>query len=212
MEWYLAVLLFAATTTVTPGLNNMMIMSSGLNFGIRRSIPHLLGIITGFPFMFVAIGVGFVSVILAVPELHLMIQVVGVVYLLYFAWLIATSADNIETSKKKIVTFWQAFVIQWVNPKAWVMIAGAFAAFTTPDADPFLQVFYITSAFIIVGIPTVSAWLFFGSLLSTVLQSTQSRQVFNRCMAGLLVVSILPIISELLKVFLDRIEKIYPIF
>jgi threonine/homoserine/homoserine lactone efflux protein len=152
--------------------------------------------------MFVAIGVGFVSVILAVPELHLMIQVVGVVYLLYFAWLIATSTDNIDTSKKKIVSFWQALVIQWVNPKAWVMITGAFAAFTIPDNDPFLQVLYITSAFMIVGIPTISAWLFCGSLLSTVLQSTQSRQVFNRCMAGLLIISILPIISELLKVFL----------
>ena len=159
MEWYLAVLLFAAANTVTPGLNNMMIMSSGLNFGIRRSIPHLLGILIGFPLMFVAVGVGFVSVILAVPELHLSIQVVGVLYLLYFAWLVATSADEVDNSKKKIIGFWQAVAIQWVNPKAWVMITGAFAAFTKTDADPFLQVLYITSAFVIVGVPTISAWL-----------------------------------------------------
>lgn len=77
MDWYMAVVLFAAANTVTPGINNMMIMSSGLNFGIRKSIPHLLGILIGFPLMFIAVGAGFVSVILVVPELHLLIQVVG---------------------------------------------------------------------------------------------------------------------------------------
>ena len=201
MEWYLAVILFAASNTVTPGLNNMMIMSSGLNFGIRRSIPHLLGILIGFPLMFIAVGVGFVSVILAVPELHLFIQVAGVLYLLYFAWLIATSADKVKASNNKIIGFWQAVAIQWVNPKAWVMITGAFAAFTNTDDDPFLQVLYITSAFVIVGIPTITAWLFCGSLLSRLLRRTESRRIFNRCMAGLLVMSILPIISKLLNDF-----------
>lgn len=194
MDWYIAVLLFAAVNTVTPGINNMMIMSSGLNFGIRKSLPHLLGILIGFPLMFIAVGAGFVSIILVVPELHLLIQVVGVLYLLYFAWLIATSADGVKASKNKIIGFWQALAIQWVNPKAWVMITGAFAAFTKPDADPLLQVLYITSAFVIVGIPTICAWLFFGSLLSRVLKRTESRRLFNRCMAGLLVISILPII------------------
>jgi threonine/homoserine/homoserine lactone efflux protein len=201
MDWYMAVVLFAAANTVTPGINNMMIMSSGLNFGIRKSIPHLMGILIGFPLMFIAVGAGFVSVILVVPELHLLIQVVGVLYLLYFAWLIATSADRVDASTEKVIGFWQAVAIQWVNPKAWIMITGAFAAFTKTDADPFLQVLYITSAFVIVGIPTITAWLFCGSLLSRVLKRIESRRVFNRCMAGLLVISILPIISKLLKDF-----------
>jgi threonine/homoserine/homoserine lactone efflux protein len=194
MDWYMAVVLFAAANTVTPGINNMMIMSSGLNFGIRKSIPHLMGILIGFPLMFIAVGAGFVSVILVVPELHLLIQVVGVLYLLYFAWLIATSADRVDAPTEKVIGFWQAVAIQWVNPKAWIMITGAFAAFTKTDADPFLQVLYITSAFVIVGIPTITAWLFCGSLLSRVLKRTESRRLFNRCMAGLLVISILPII------------------
>jgi len=201
MEWYLAVILFAASTTITPGLNNMMIMSSGLNFGIRRSIPHLLGIVIGFPLMFVAVGAGFVSVILAVPELHLFIQVVGVLYLLYFAWLIATSADEVDASRKKIIGFWQAVAIQWINPKAWVLVTVAFAAFTTADTDPFVQVLYITSAFVIVGIPTITAWLFCGSLLSRVLQQPKSRRYFNYSMSALLVISIVPIIWELVVWF-----------
>jgi threonine/homoserine/homoserine lactone efflux protein len=197
MDWYLAVLLFAASSSITPGLNNMMIMASGLNFGIRRSLPHLMGIIIGFPLMFVVAGAGFVSVILAVPELHLLIQVAGVLYLLYFAWLVATADHKSDNASKKTISFWQAVAIQWVNPKAWVMITGAFAAFTKTDADPFLQVLYITSAFFIVGIPTITAWLFCGSLLSRVLQQPKSRRYFNYSMSALLVISIVPIIWEL---------------
>lgn len=197
MDWYMAVLLFAATNTLTPGINNMMIMSSGLNFGIRKSIPHLMGILIGFPLMFIVAGVGFVSVIVAMPELHQLIQVMGVMYLLYFAWVIATSADKVKASNNKIIGFWQAVAIQWVNPKAWVMITGAFAAFTKTDADLFLQVLYITSAFVIVGIPTICAWLFCGSLLSRVLQQPKSRRYFNYSMSALLVISILPNVSNL---------------
>ena len=102
MDWYLAVMLFAASSTVTPGPNNIMIMSSGLNFGIRRSMPHLMGILVGFPLMFVAVGLGLVSVFIAMPQLHSFIQIAGVIYLLYFAWLVAT-ADNvdIDSSGKK---------------------------------------------------------------------------------------------------------------
>ena len=197
MEWYLAVVLYAVSTSVTPGINNMMIMSSGLNFGIRRSLPHLMGIIIGFPLMFVAAGAGFVSVILAVPDLHQLIQVAGVLYLLYFAWLVATADHKAGNASKKTISFWQAVAIQWVNPKAWVMITGAFAAFTKTDADPFLQVLYITSAFVIVGIPTITAWLFCGSLLSRVLQQPKSRRYFNYSISALLVISILPNVSNL---------------
>jgi len=195
MDWYLAVMLFAASSTVTPGPNNIMIMSSGLNFGIRRSMPHLMGILVGFPLMFVAVGLGLVSVFIAMPQLHSFIQIAGVIYLLYFAWLVAT-ADNIDidSSGKKTIGFIQAAVFQWLNPKAWVMATGAFAAFISADADPFVQVLYITAIFAFVGLPMVFVWLLCGSFLSRHLKQPKSRQYFNRTMAMLLVISILPII------------------
>jgi len=198
MEWYLSVLLFAVSTTVTPGPNNMMIMSSGLNFGIRRSLPHLMGILIGFPLMIMAVGAGLASVFTAVPQLHIFIQIAGLLYLLYFTYLVATADNEVETSSKKTIGFWQAVSIQWINPKAWVIITGAFTAFTTTDTAPFLQVVYITSAFAIVGVPAISLWLFCGALLSRILKQPKPRRYFNYSMAGLLVLSILPIIWDLI--------------
>jgi len=164
MEWYLAVLLFAASTSITPGPNNIMLMSSGLNFGIKRSIPHLLGILVGFAMLIVAAAVGFSALFAVFPQLHNMIQIAGIIYLLYFAWLVATSeASDFSTSNKKAMSFMQALAFQWVNPKAWIMATGAIAAYTTIGSGFALQVVYILSAFFLVAIPCLGTWLVFGS-------------------------------------------------
>jgi len=128
MEIVLSVLLFALVSTVTPGPNNIMIMTSGVNFGVWRTLPHYLGICFGFPAMVVAISLGLGKVFEAFPQLHLVIKVLGITYLLYLAWRIATTATEIDGEKtSKPLSFLQAAAFQWVNPKAWVMAVGALA-------------------------------------------------------------------------------------
>lgn len=198
MDWYLSVLLFAASSSITPGPNNIMLMSSGLNFGVRQTIPHLLGILVGFPLLIVAVAVGFSALFTVFPQLHKLIQIVGVIYLLYFAWMIATSeTSDFSASNKKALTFLQALAFQWFNPKAWIMATGAIAAYTSADSDFALQVVYIVMAFCLVAIPCMVVWLLFGSFLSRYLRRTSYRKVFNVTMAGLLLISILPIIRDL---------------
>lgn len=109
MELYLAILLFEASTTVTPGPNNLMIMTSGMNHGIRKSLPHFLGICIGFPAMVMAVGLGFGTLFEAFPILHQIIKIAGVIYLLYLAYLTAFSTTSDENSEqKKPLTFIQA--------------------------------------------------------------------------------------------------------
>lgn len=199
MEWYLAVLMFAASTTITPGPNNVMIMSSGVNFGVRRSVPHWLGIAIGFPLMVAAVGMGFSALFTLVPQLHLLIQIVGIIYLLYLAWLIANSAEGISNSHSaKPFSFIQAALFQWVNPKAWVMATGAIGAYTSIEANFSAQVAVIALAFFAVAIPCVGAWLWFGAMLSRLLNQPIYRRRFNLSMALLLVLSIIPSVIELL--------------
>jgi len=198
MEWYLSVMLFAVSTSITPGPNNIMLMSSGLNFGVRRTIPHLLGILVGFPLLLVAVAAGFSALFVVFPQLHHMIQIVGVIYLLVFAWMIASSeTSDFSASNKKALTFLQALAFQWFNPKAWIMTTGAIAAYTSADSDFALQVVYIVMAFCLAATPCLGVWLLFGSFLSRYLRRTSYRKVFNVTMAGLLVLSILPIIRDL---------------
>lgn len=198
MEFYLAIFIFATSTTITPGPNNIMIMTSGLNYGVKSSLPHLLGICFGFPAMVIMVGLGFSVVFENYPLFHEVIKVLGVIYLLYLAWLIGSSSPtSLEGEKSKPFTFTQAALFQWVNPKAWVMATGAVSAYTSISSDIFSQVLMIALAFFIVAFPCVGIWLVFGVGLKRYLKSATHQKMFNLAMALLLVASVLPVMKEL---------------
>lgn len=203
MELYLAILLFTATASITPGPNNIMIMASGVNFGVQKSLPHLFGICLGFPIMVIAIGLGFSVVFNAYPLLHNAINVIGIIYLLYLAWLIASAKPTkIRTDATKPLSFIQAVLFQWVNPKAWVMATGAISAYTSSDGDMLGHVLFIAFAFSITAGISVGIWLVFGAGLKRYLDNPLHYRVFNIVMAMLLVGSMSPVIINLIEQYL----------
>ena len=198
MDYIIAIVFFAISSSVTPGPNNITVMASGANFGIRKSIPVFLGICIGFAVMLLLVGIGFGQVFEKISVLHLLVKFLGTLYLLYLAFLIAT-ADEISTSNTQVkpLTFINGALFQWLNGKAWVVATGAIAAFTTVGADFYTQNFIIALTFLIVSFPCVGIWLFFGSTLKHILKSNQQRRMFNYSMAALLVISVIPVIAEL---------------
>lgn len=202
MEIFVAVLFFAFSTTITPGPNNVMIMSSGVNYGVRASMPHFLGICLGFPVMVLLVGFGFGVIFEKFPNLHQLIKVAGVVYLLWLAWHIASAEPKaIQKGEKKPFTFWQAALFQWVNAKAWMMASGAVAAYTTVQGNPVIEVVAITLAFLLMAFPCVGVWLLFGSLLRKVLSNSIFQRIFNITMGLILVASIVPVLQELWRYY-----------
>jgi len=198
MELFFAVLFFAFSTTITPGPNNVMIMSSGVNYGIKASLPHWLGICFGFPLMVLLVGLGFGVVFERYPHLHQLIKVLGVVYLIWLAWRIASAEPKaIEQGKSKPFSFIQAALFQWVNGKAWVMASGAVAAFTSVGGVYWLEVCIITVAFLLVAFPCVGIWLVFGAALRTILTKSLFQRIFNVTMAIILVLSVVPVLLEI---------------
>lgn len=198
MDVFWAVLFFAFSTTITPGPNNVMIMSSGVNYGIKASVQHWLGICIGFPLMVLIVGMGFGVVFERYPHLHQLIKVAGTLYLIYLAWRIASAKpQDIKTGKSKALTFWQAVLFQWVNGKAWVMASGAMAAFTTVGGVYWLEVSSITLAFLAVSFPCVGIWLLFGAMLKTVLNNALAQRIFNIAMGMILLFSVIPVVREL---------------
>lgn len=198
MEIFIAVLFFAFSTTITPGPNNVMIMSSAVNYGVKASMPHYLGICLGFPLMVLLVGLGFGVVFDRYPNLHQLIKVLGVLYLLWLAWQIASAEPKaIEKGERKPLTFFQAALFQWINGKAWVMASGAVAAFTSVNGNALVEVLAITLAFLLVAFPCVGLWLVFGSLLRKVLTNTLMQRAFNITMALILVASIIPVLLDL---------------
>lgn len=195
-EILFAVTLFVFSSTITPGPNNMMIMTSGLNFGMRPSLPHLLGICIGFPLMVLAIGLGLGTVFEQYPAIHTMIKYLGIAYLLYLSWRIATTHTQIRKRNiAKPLSFIQAALFQWVNPKAWMMGASGIATYTTTGADAYLQAAIIAGIFFLLSFPCVGLWLVFGLTLQRWLKNPHQQRYFNYMMGVLLAISIIPMLS-----------------
>lgn len=190
--------LFALVSSITPGPNNVMLAASGLNFGFRRSMPHLLGVNLGFTLMIFLVGIGLGSVFQQAPVLYTVLKYVGAAYLLYLAWKIANSGGVDEgEARGKPMTFLQAAAFQWVNPKAWVMAVGIIATYT-PQAGFFANLVIATLVCGLVNLPSIGIWVTFGTALRRVLHKPWAIRAFNITMALLLVASLYPVALEAL--------------
>jgi threonine/homoserine/homoserine lactone efflux protein len=192
-----ALLLFVVVTLITPGPNNTMLMTTGLNFGFRRGLPHLWGVALGFAVMVLAVGLGLGAVFAAYPAAYTVLKYAGAAYLLYLAWQIAASGDteaNGETRGRPI-TFLEAAAFQWLNPKGWVMAVGAVSAYAAVAAFP-LNVILMAVLFGALGILSSATWLGFGTALKRLLTSPRAVRAVNITMALLLVASLWPILSD----------------
>ncbi len=190
-----AFVLFAFVSSITPGPNNTMLLASGVNFGVRRSIPHALGISIGFMVMVLAVGFGLGQVFQAWPPLYSILRYAGAAYLLYLAWKIATCGplSTGAAGMRKPMGFWGAAAFQWVNPKAWVMAVGAITTYT-PAQGYVVNVIVIAAVFALVNLPSVGIWVMFGSALRNLLQNPRWLTLFNVLMAALLVISLYPLL------------------
>lgn len=197
LDIFAALILFAFVTSITPGPNNFMLMASGVNFGFRRTIPHMLGIGVGFLSLLLGVGFGLGAVLAAYPALHMALKIAGGAYLVYLAWCIAMARSmgdgKAGEGAARPMTFLEAAAFQWVNPKAWVMAVTAMAVYTSPQA-PFLSVVLVAVAFAVVNVPSVSAWAGFGVALRGFLADPVRLKWFNIAMGLLLVASLWPML------------------
>jgi len=185
---------FAVAMCFTPGPNVVMITASAANFGFRRVIPQMLGITFGFGFMVLATGFGLAGVFQAEPRLHTLLKYAGAVYLLYLAWRIANAnAGSSEAARAKPINFGEATLFTWMNPKAWVAAIGAQAAFTTVGGNLVLESTVIASVLATACFASCVVWAAFGAAIARFLGNRRARTAFNWSMAGLLVISLIPV-------------------
>lgn len=186
--------LFASAMCFTPGPNVVMITASAANFGFRRAIPQMLGITLGFGAMVLAAGFGLAGLFHAEPRLHTALKYGGAIYLLYLAWRIAgADAKHGDSRRAKPISFVEAALFTWVNPKGWVTVIGALAAFTTIGGDVLSQTLVVAGVLTAACFASVVVWAAFGTAIAGLLSSARARTAFNWSMAGLLVLSLVPV-------------------
>ena len=192
-ELIIALIGFAAVSSLTPGPNNLMLMASGANFGFRRTLPHMLGVGIGFTVMIVLVGAGLMAAFDRFPMLHTVLKVVAVLYLGWLAWKIAhAAAPQPQGEEARPMTFLQAAAFQWANPKAWSMALTAIAAYAPDRTLP--AVILVALVFGAVNLPSVSVWTVLGGRVRLWLTDTRRLTIFNWTMAALLVASLIPVV------------------
>lgn len=183
---------FALVMSITPGPNNTMLLASGVHFGLRRTVPHMLGITCGCMVMMIAIALGLGQIFTRLPVLYSVMEIFSVAYLLYLAWKIAGSRTlSVSAANERPMTFFQAAAFQWVNPKAWMMAVTGVTAFRLHD-NLLINALSLTLAFAIVNLPSITVWAAFGLAVRRFLSGPTMLRAFNWTMAALLVASIVP--------------------
>lgn len=190
----LALVGFAFVSSVTPGPNNLMLMASGANFGMRRTVPHMLGISLGHAFMVTLVGIGLGRVFALYPPVKLAMTVLSVAYLMYLALKIARAAPpDPKAPPGQPLTFLQAAAFQWVNPKAWYMALTAVAAYT-PAGWGLAGALFVAGVFACTNLPSITLWAGMGTQLRRLLTNPSRLRAFNWTMAALLVLTLVPIL------------------
>jgi threonine/homoserine/homoserine lactone efflux protein len=192
-ELLTALMGFALVSSITPGPNNLMLMASGANFGFMRSIPHMLGIGVGFTVMIVLVGLGLIGLFDAFPVSYIILKVCSVAYLLWLAWKIANAAPPQKgEASGDPMTFIQAALFQWVNPKAWSMALTAITAYA--PGQTVQAILIVAAVFGAINLPSVSVWTLMGQQIRRLLNKPVWLRAFNICMAILLVASAAPVL------------------
>jgi len=192
-----AFVVFATVMFFTPGPNNVMLLSSGLTYGFRPTLPHIAGITIGFAFMIGAVGLGFGAIFIAYPVLQTILKYAGSAYLIYLAAAIAMSGpiSTDREGRRAPMTFWGAAMFQWVNVKGWVMVIGTITAYAGIAGFPWNITIQVMLS-LVLGALSCSTWALFGSALRSLLTSARAVRTFNIVMAVLLLASLYPVFMD----------------
>jgi threonine/homoserine/homoserine lactone efflux protein len=196
MPWesFIGLIAYAFVTSVTPGPNNMMLLASGVNFGLKRTWPHIFGITFGVSTLLTAMALGLGTLFVLFPPLNTVLKAVGAAYMAWLAWKIATSGGPGEgNAKPRPMLFFEAVAFQWVNPKAWFMALGAVSGYFD-TASPWISGAVLVATFWLTGFCSIIPWAASGQAMRHFLADETRLKWFNYAMGFGLLASIWPML------------------
>jgi len=187
MNDLLPLLTYSLLMSITPGPNNILLTTSGANFGYRRTLPHLLGVNAGNGIQTWVTCMGLGAVLVQHPVIHDTLRVAGSLYLLWMAWRLTTPiVFGAELASP--LSFTEAVAFQFVNPKTWLKSVTLATVFMPSDMSTAAGALLVMAVTLGINFPCISLWALFGSGLRRVLTRPGRREAFNAIMAGSLAV------------------------
>ncbi|MGK5614814.1 LysE family translocator [Proteus mirabilis] len=197
LDIFLSLAIFSFVTSITPGPNNIMLLASGINFGLKRTMPHAIGVSLGFFVMLLAVGIGIGTLIKSSPIIYNILKYLGALYLLWLAWKTAISHSVEQNSNKQgsPLTLLEAALFQWINPKSWMMAISGITLYTSPQY-PYISMLLVAIIFTLINFPCVAIWATFGHSLRERLKNPNILKLFNFIMGGLLALSAISVLFQ----------------
>ena len=187
----LSITLFFFVAAYTPGPNNVIASYSGFNFGIIKTIPHILGVTLGFTSLVLFLTVGLINIFKLFPIIQIIIRYLGTLFLLYLAYKISFSQISTETKKENPVKFIETFLFQYLNPKGvmvGIVVVSSYVEFGENYINYATQVILLALAF---SGSSITAWTFIGKFLRKFATNEKFIKYFNYVMSVLLLLSII---------------------
>lgn len=186
MEPLLPLAGFAFVTSITPGPNNLMLAASGVEHGLRRTIPHLLGVCVGFGALLLLCGLGVGAVILQLPAAGLVLKIAGSGYLLYLAWALRTpGGPGTDRKGARPLSFRAAATFQLANPKVWVMCVTCASVFLPTIGSGWAALGVLCLVTCSVNLPCVTTWALLGSTIRSRLHDPRWQRRFSTVVVAL---------------------------
>lgn len=190
MDWLIPLLLFVVVSTVTPGPNNLLLAASGLHFGVRNTLPHLLGIHLGVYTLITLCGLGLGQLLLAAPGAELLLKVFATAYLVYLTWQILGLTPSASTDRQRPMKVWEACLFQASNPKAWMMAITSLNLALAMNSSMPQAVVVVCLCFATLGTVCNLAWVFMGVSLQSQLKEERKRRWINGGLAAMTLITI----------------------
>lgn len=185
MSFLLAAFTFSLAMSISPGPVNMIILSSGINHGVKKTIPYISGATIGFILLLIFIGLGIFQFISAYPVFLNYLAVGGAVFIIYIGYKIATSSSEIKVQEQYVPKFYQGFLLQWLNPKAWIAGVSGVSMFSSAESYKPFAIFVVVYFFVCYG--SLLIWGIVGDKMAIFLNNPSRLRAFNRLMGLLLV-------------------------
>lgn len=187
MPMLFAMIAFSLAMSISPGPVNMIILSSGVNFGVKRTLPYVSGATVGFTLLLLFIGLGLFQFIKAYPSFLNYLAIAGSLYIIFIGYKMASAKPDIEVKKGDVPKFYQGFLLQWINPKAWIACVAGVSTFSSADNyDQFLK---FSGIYFIVCYLSLATWAILGDRISVLLNGYVRLRIFNIAMGLLLIVT-----------------------
>ena len=180
---------FSLAMSISPGPVNMIIVSSGANYGVRKSFAFVSGATIGFILLLAAMGMGLSQFVNTYPQILNTLAALGSLFILYLAYLVASANPELKIEQGKVPNFQQGLLLQWLNPKAWMACVSSVSLFSSPDS-PHIFVIFLSMYFLICYL-SLFAWSLLGDKASQYLSNRFYLRCFNLSMGALLALTAL---------------------